>query len=105
MEKKGTMMMMTMTKTAMCLLGGVGRGVVLHSFNMFEIVRKLVKGRPCCKSGGHTVFSWPFVLVTLVGQMVKKGPPPKGRCLGTSLDEDDMIMIITLVMVKGSQQQ
>ena len=32
-----------------------GRGEC-HSANIFEIARKLVKRRPCCKENGHGLF-------------------------------------------------
>ena len=49
-----------------------------HPSNMFKFPRKLVKSQPYCKSIGPSIFCYHFVLVTIMGQLVKTPPPTEG---------------------------
>ena len=49
-------------------IGGVG-GIAPP--NIFKFARKLVKRQPCCKRGWLQYFLGLFVLITIVGQLVK----------------------------------
>ena len=50
--------------------------------SIFKFAKTLVKRHPRCKRAGNSIFCDLFVLVAIVGQLVKQ--PPR-RCLGTSL--------------------
>ena len=61
--------------------------------NDVRFARKLVKSQPYCKGIRHSI----FLLVKIVGQLVKHyPPPPNGKFLGTSL-----VIVIVIVMKKG----
>ena len=46
-----------------------------HAPNAFDISGKLVKSQSFCKIVRHSIFGDLFVLVKVVGQMVKTPPP------------------------------